>query len=44
MRVLSTNTMAEDSDMHKNNANEVAKYKNIANESAKHKKNGRRRL
>ena len=42
MRVLSTNTMAENGDKHKNNANEVAKYKNIANESAKHKNNGRR--
>ena len=43
MRALSTNTMAEDGDMHKNNANEVAKHKNIANEGAKHKNNGRRR-
>ena len=43
MRVLSTSTMAEDGDKHKNNANEVAKHKNNANESAKHKHNGRRR-
>ena len=28
MRVLSTRTMAEDGDKHKNNANEVAKHKN----------------
>ena len=43
MSVLSTNTMAEDFDKRKNNANEVAKHKNIANESAKHNNNGRRR-
>ena len=43
MRALSTNTMAEDGDKHKNNANEVAKHNKIANESAKHKNNGRRR-
>ena len=43
MRVLSTRTMAEDGDKHKNNANKVAKHKNNANESAKHKNNGRRR-
>ena len=43
MRVLSTRTMAEDDDKHKNNTNEVAKQKNNANESAKHKNNGRRR-
>ena len=53
MRVLSTRTMAEDGDKHKNNPNEVAiirtmpnevaKHKNNANESAKHKHNGRRR-
>ena len=53
MRVLSTSTMAEDGDKHKNNANEipstrtmtneVAKHKNNPNESAKHKNNGRRR-
>ena len=43
MRVLSTSTMAEDGDKHKNNANEVAKHNNIANESAKHKNNDRRR-
>ena len=30
MRVLSTRTMAEDVDKHKNNANEVAKHKNDA--------------
>ena len=30
MRVLSTSTMAEDGDKHKNNANEVAKHKNDA--------------
>ena len=35
MRVLSTNTMAEDGDKHKNNANEVAKHKNNVNEAAK---------
>ena len=39
MRVLSTRTMAEDGDKHKNNANEVAKHKNNANEVAKHKNN-----
>ena len=44
MRVLSTRTMAEDGDKHKNNANEVAKHNNNANESANHKHNGRRRL
>ena len=43
MRVLSTSTMAEDGDKHKNNSNEVAKHKNNANEGAKHKNNGRRR-
>ena len=37
MRVLSTNTMAEDGDKHKNNANEVAKHKNDAKWDAKHK-------
>ena len=42
-RVLSTSTMEEDGDKHKNNAHEVAKYKNDANESAKHKNNDRRR-
>ena len=30
MRVLSTRTMTEDDDKHKNNANEVAKQKNYA--------------
>ena len=30
MRVLSTRTMTEDGDKHKNNANEVAKKKNDA--------------
>ena len=30
MRVLSTRTMAEDDDKHKNNANEVVKHKNYA--------------
>ena len=35
MRVLSTSTMAEDGDKHKNNANEVAKHKNNANVVAK---------
>ena len=30
MRVLSTRTMAEDGDKHKNNSNEVAKHKNYA--------------
>ena len=30
MRVLSTRTMTEDDDKHKNNANEVAKHKNYA--------------
>ena len=43
MRVLSTSTMAENGDKHRDNANEVAKHKNNANESAKHKNNGRRR-
>ena len=43
MRVLSTSTMAEDGDKHKNNTNEVAKHKNNENESAKHKNNGKRR-
>ena len=35
MRVLSTRSMAKDSDKHKNNTNEVAKHKNNANEDAK---------
>ena len=43
MRVLSTSTIAEDGDKHKNNANDVSKQKNNANESAKNKNNGRRR-
>ena len=43
MKVLSTSTMTEDGDKHKNNANEVAKHKNNANESAKRNNNGRRR-
>ena len=43
IRVLSTSTMAEDGNKHKNNANEGAKHKNNANEGAKHKNNGRRR-
>ena len=43
MRVLSTNTMAEDGDKHKYNENEVAKHKNNSNECAKHKNNGRKR-
>ena len=30
MRVLSTSTMTEDGDKHKNNANEVPKHKNDA--------------
>ena len=30
IRVLSTRTMAEDGDKHKNNVNEVAKHKNDA--------------
>ena len=42
MRVLSTSTMTEDGDKHKNNSHEVAKHKNNANESAKLKNNGRR--
>ena len=42
LRLLSTSTITEDVDKHKNNANEVAKHKNNANESAKHKNNGRR--
>ena len=37
MRVLSTRTMAEADDKHKNNANESAKHKNKANEITKHK-------
>ena len=38
MRVLSTSTMAEDGDKHKNNANQVAKQKKtMPNEFAKHK-------
>ena len=41
MRVLSTSTMAEDSDKHKNNANEVAKHNNNANEVAKYKNNAK---
>ena len=32
MSVLSTSTMTEDGDKHKNNANEVPKHKNNANE------------
>ena len=43
MRVLSTRTMTEDDDKHKNNANDAAKHKNNANDSAKHKNNDRRR-
>ena len=43
MRLLSTRTMAEDSDKNKNNGNNVAKHKNNTNESVKHKNNGRRR-
>ena len=43
MRLLSTRTMPEDGDKHKNNANDVAKHKNNANEGAKHKNNSRRR-
>ena len=35
MTLLSTRTMAEDDDKHKNNSNEVAKHKNNANEAAK---------
>ena len=35
MRVLSTRSMAKDSDKHKNNANEVANHKNNTNEAAK---------
>ena len=30
MRVLSTRTMAEDGDKHKNNTNKIAKHKNEA--------------
>ena len=41
MRVLTTSTMAEDGDKHKNNANEVPKHKNNANEVAKHKNNAK---
>ena len=51
--LISTRTMAEDDDKHKNKANEAAKHKtmpnelanhkNNANESAKHKNNGRKR-
>ena len=41
MRVLSTSTMAEDGDKHKNNANEVPKHKNKANEVPKHKKDAK---
>ena len=37
MRVLSTRTMTEDDDKHKNNAHEVAKHKNNESEAAKHK-------
>ena len=37
MRVLSTRTMTEDDNKHKNNANESAKHKNKANEVPKHK-------
>ena len=37
MRELSTSTITEDVDKHKNNANEVAKHKNNGNEVAKHK-------
>ena len=41
MRVLSTSTMAENGDKHRDNANEVAKHKNNANESAKHMHNSK---
>ena len=37
MRVLSTRTMAENDDKHKNNANESAKHNNKSNEVHKHK-------
>ena len=39
MMLLSTSTMAEDGDKHKNNAREVANDKNNSNESANHKNN-----
>ena len=41
MRVLSTTTMAENGDKHRNNANEIAKHKNNANEVAKNKNDGK---
>ena len=50
MRMLSTRTMAEDGDKHKNYANEVAKHKKLmrllskrtmVNEVAKHLHNGK---
>ena len=37
MTLLSTRTMTEDDDKHKNNANEAAKHKNYANEAANNK-------
>ena len=41
MRVLSTSTMAENDDKHRNNANGIAKHKNNANEVAKNKNDGK---
>ena len=35
--MISTRTMTEDGDKHKNNANESAKHKNKTNEVPKHK-------
>ena len=41
MMLLSTRTMAEDGDKHKNNANEVAKHKNNANVAANQENDGK---
>ena len=39
MKLLSSRTMAEDADKHKNNANEVLSTRTMPNEVAKHKNN-----
>ena len=41
MRVLSTSTMAEDGDKHKNNANESANQKHNGKDGDKHNNNAR---
>ena len=41
MTLLSTRTMAENDDKHKNNANEVAKHEKNANEAAQQENDGK---